>query len=475
MATKQSISSQLIRGAYTSARSGGYQKSNFKLDFSDAAKILQNKAAANQKLQEEAEEMLNFQPALGKVGQQDQGPLLDYFSGIKNQMADIHTQMQGADRETKIRLSGELARLKQTAVTANESLTQRSQISEDYANSVQNQELTNSMDPIRRAQLDKIHIEKDYELILQNGQTAYKLPDGSILTNKEANDFKLKAYDQQSAITKLSDKYFNSGLQNKTLPPDTSNSTIQSLMKGLSKDAIESLKSDKLLGDQDLIIDEKEEIDAINSKYGTNYKLGDELSEEHEKYGVANNIVGHLQNVYNQGKQQYTNKLNQNKKPGNNFTTSVSQEITAYERPLYMSAYNTSKGNVAGGVGFDKNIALSNINKELRSNDPNHLNLLTSTSPEAKKALARDKEKGLRPKDQSLDENRLYVIDEKGELRDANAPVPNFENHKEVYFFMIDQNMDMDATTKRILKNRYVEPKPTKRQKSLKRIRQEII
>ena len=77
--------------------------------------------------------------------------------------------------------------------------------------------------------------------------------------------------------------------------------------------SLSSLKSDKLLGDQDLIIDEKEEIDAINSKYGTNYKLGDELSEEHEKYGVANNIVGHLQNVYNQGKQQYTNKLNQNK------------------------------------------------------------------------------------------------------------------------------------------------------------------
>ena len=244
MATKksQSINAQLIKGAYTSARSGGYQKSNFNLDFSGAAKILQQKAAANQKLQEEAEEMLNFQPALGKVGEKDQGPLLDYFSGVKNQMADIHTEMQGADQETRIRLQGELARLKQTAVTANESLTQRSQISEDYANSVQNQELTNSMDPIRRAQLDKVHIEKDYELILQNGQTAYKLPDGSILTNKEANDFKLKAYDQQKAITKLSDDFFKDGFQNKPLGPDTLEATTQSLMKGLSKDAIESLK-----------------------------------------------------------------------------------------------------------------------------------------------------------------------------------------------------------------------------------------
>ena len=109
-------------------------------------------------------------------------------------------------------------------------------------------------------------------------------------------------------------------------------------MKGLSKDAIESLKSDKLLGDQDLIIDEKEEIDAINSKYGTNYKLGDELSEEHEKYGVANNIVGHLQNVYNKGKQEYINEKNKNQTPDQ------SKRVENYISDLYES--NTSPENI---------------------------------------------------------------------------------------------------------------------------------
>ena len=312
MATKksQSINAALIKGAYTSARSGGYQKSTFNLDFSGAAKILQQKAAANQKLQEKAEEMLNFQPALGKISENDQGPLLDYFSGVKNQMADIHTEMQGADQETRIRLQGELARLKQTAITANSELTNRSQISEDYAEAVNKKELTAAMDPVRRAQLDKIHVEKDYELILQNGKTAYKLPDGSILTNKEANDFKLKAYDQQKAITTLSDNFFKDGFQNKPLGPDTLDATTQSLMKNLDKDAIESLKTDKLLGDQDLIIDQKEEYDAINKKYNTNYKVGDELLEEHERYGVANNIVGHLKNVHKKGMSDYQAKQN---------------------------------------------------------------------------------------------------------------------------------------------------------------------
>jgi hypothetical protein len=316
MATKksQSINAALIKGAYTSARSGGYQKSTFNLDFSGAAKILQQKASANQKLQEEAEEMLDFQPALGKVGENDQGPLLNYFSGVKNQMADIHTEMQGADQETKIRLQGELARLKQTAVTANESLTQRSQISEDYAEAVRKRELTGAMDDVRRAQLNKIHIEKDYELILENGQTSYKLPDGSILTNKEANDFKLKAYDQQKAITELSENFFKDGFQGKPLAPDTLDATTQSLMKNLDKDAIESLKSDKLLGDQDLIIDEQEEINAINEKYKTNYKLGDVLNEEHERYGVANNIVGHLKTVHVKGMGDYNQKKEDIKK-----------------------------------------------------------------------------------------------------------------------------------------------------------------
>jgi len=312
MATKksQSINAALIKGAYTSARSGGYQKSNFNLDFSGAAKILQQKASANQKLQEEAEEMLNFQPALGKVGEKDQGALLNYFSGVKNQMADIHTEMQGADQETRIRLQGELARMKQTAVTTNESLTQRSQISEDYAEAVNKRELTGAMDPVRRAQLDKIHVEKDYELILENGQTSYKLPDGSILTNKEANDFKLKAYDQQKAITELSENFFKDGFQGKPLAPDALDATTQSLMKNLDKDAIESLKSDKLLGDQDLIIDEQEEINVINEKYKTNYKLGDVLNEEHERYGVADNIAKHLKNVHVKGMGEYKAKQN---------------------------------------------------------------------------------------------------------------------------------------------------------------------
>jgi hypothetical protein len=316
MATKksQSISAALIKGAYTSARSGGYQKSTFNLNFDDVANALNAKAAANQKLQEEAEEMLDFQPALGKVGENDQGPLLNYFSGVKNQMADIHKEMQGADQETRIRLQGELARLKQTAFTANESLTQRSQISEEYIEAIGNNDITAAMDPIRRAQLNKIHVEKDYELILENGQTSYKLPDGSILTNKEANDFKLKAYDQQKAITELSNNYFNDGYKNKPLGPDTLDATTQSLMKNLNKDAIESLKTDGLLGNQDLVIDEKEEYAAINEKYGTNYKVGDELLDEHERYGVANNIVGHLKNVYTTGKKEYDQQKAQTKK-----------------------------------------------------------------------------------------------------------------------------------------------------------------
>lgn len=310
----QSISTAIIRGAYTSARSGGYQKSTFNLNFDDVANALNAKAAANQKLQEEAEQMLDFQPALGKVSQNDQGPLLNYFSEVKNQMADIHKEMQGADQETRIRLQGELARLEQTAITANESLTQRSQISEDYAEAVRKRELTGAMDDARRAQLNKIHIEKDYELILENGQTSYKLPDGSILTNEEANDFKLKAYDQQKAISELSENFFKDGYQGKPLAPDALDATTQSLMKNLDKDAIESLLSDKLLGDQDLIIDQQKEINAINEKYKTNYKLGDVLNEEHERYGIANNIVGHLKNVHATGKKEYDQKIAQTKK-----------------------------------------------------------------------------------------------------------------------------------------------------------------
>ncbi len=358
MATKQSqsINAQLIKGAYTAARSGGYQKSNFKLDFSDASKILQTKAAANQKLQEEAEELLNFQPALGKVGEKDQQPLLDYFSEVKNQMADIHTQMQGADRQTKIKLQGELARLQQTAVTANDSLTQRSQISEDYATAVDKNELTGAMDDTRRAQLNKIHIEQDYELILQNGQTAYKLPDGSILTNKEANDFKLKSFDQQKAITKLSDDFFKDGFQNRPLGPDTLDATTQELMRGLDKDAIASLQTDKLLAGYDLVMggeNAEEEYAAINKKYKTNYKVGDELSEEHERFGVANSIVKRLEGVHIQGMKKYKDnqKTNKNGKLG-----AFHQGIADKKSKKVDALTNLKKGdNAISGYGSKDN------------------------------------------------------------------------------------------------------------------------
>jgi len=314
MATKksqsQSINAQLIKGAYTSARSGGYQKSNFNLDFSGIEKALNARAAIVEQQKAKMEEALDFHPALGKVGKQDQGPLLNYFGDVKNQIADKTSQMEGADQETRIKLQGEIARLKQTAVTANETLTQRAQISEDFANSIP--DISASMDPYRMEQLNKLHVEKDYTPIIQDGEIAYQLPDGSVLTNKEANDFKLKAYDQQKAITELSENFFKDGFQNKPLGPDTLNATTQSLMKSLDKDAIESLKTDKLLGDQDLIIDEKEEIDAINLKYGTSYKVGDELPEEHEKYGVANNIVGHLKNVHAKGMSDYQAQQNPN-------------------------------------------------------------------------------------------------------------------------------------------------------------------
>ena len=148
---------------------------------------------------------------------------------------------------------------------------------------------------------------------MQNGQTAYKLPDGSILTNKEANDFKLKAYDQQKAITELSDNFFKDGFQNKPLGPDTLGATTQSLMKNLDKDAIASLQTDGLLAGYDLVMggeNAEEEYAAINLKYNTNYKVGDELLEEHERYGVANNIVGHLKNVHAKGMSDYQAKQN---------------------------------------------------------------------------------------------------------------------------------------------------------------------
>jgi hypothetical protein len=314
MATKksQSISSQLIKGAYTSAKSGSYQKSTFNLDFSGIEKALNAQAAIVEQQKARMEEALDFQPALGKVGKQDQGPLLDYFSNVKNQMADIHTQMQGADQETRIKLQGELSRLKQTAVTANETLTQRSQISEDFSNSIK--DISGSMDPYRMEQLNKLHVEKDYTPIIQDGEIAYQLPDGSVLTNKEANDFKLKAYDQQKKINNFANTFHTTGSQNKPITPDTINATRQDLMKDLDKDSINSLKVDSLLAGYDLVLDDEREYAAINKEYGTNYKVGDELTDEHERYGIANNIVMQLQNVHKSGKGEYDRKKAENKK-----------------------------------------------------------------------------------------------------------------------------------------------------------------
>ena len=315
MATKSksaSINAALIKGAYTSARSGGYQKSTFNLDFSGIEKALNAQAAIVEQQKARMEEALDFQPALGKVGKQDQGPLLDYFSDVKNQMADIHNQMQGADQETRIKLQGELARLKQTAVTANETLTQRSQISEDFANSIK--DISGSMDPYRMEQLNKLHVEKDYTPIIQDGEIAYQLSDGSVLTNKEANDFKLKAYDQQKKINNFANTFHATGTQNKALTPDTINATRQDLMKDLDKDAINSLKTDKLLAGYDLILDDEREYAAINKEYGTNYKVGDELTDEHERFGIANNIVTHLKSVHQSGQGEYNKKKEESKK-----------------------------------------------------------------------------------------------------------------------------------------------------------------
>jgi len=146
---------------------------------------------------------------------------------------------------------------------------------------------------------------------------------------------------------------------------------------------MESLKSDKLLGEQDVVIDTPDEYARINAKWKTNYKVGDVLEEEHERWGMADNLVGHLKKVHASGTKDYQAKQNlkKNGKLGafhqgiaNKKSNKVDAISNLKEGDNAISGYGSKDNFYAQAVG-DGTYVIIDKDLDLISTYPNPLSL----------------------------------------------------------------------------------------------------
>lgn len=455
---------QLIEGAYKAAKSGSYKSVDISGAFSGLAEVIQAKQKQAEKLQQDLESKTGYQPDITKVGANDVSALQSYFLNTKNQIADLHGKLKNASPTERNDINQQIATLQNTAKNSNQYLADLQELRTEYNDQYKN--LSKIGDPVKNAKISEVLYNANYELVMDaTGKPSYKIKEGDYkgqtITHDELDDWAVKNDKAAITIIKDADNVLSKGRQGVKMDNEDLSILKQKLNISLDDAAIESLIYDGAIDGYDFT----SAIEEAN--------LPADATPQQKKEIVINELMDRFKDINNSGYNKYLKNLPTDGTA--KYTTSVSQEISAYETPLYNAAYNSSKGNVVGGIGFSKDIALDNINKSLKANDPDHSDLRTSKHPEIKSKLEeinKDKDKDEKI---SLEENALYYIDG-NDLMKSNAALPNFEDHREVYFFMIDQNPNINPTVKRILKNRYVAPaKPTERQKAVSKIKTDII
>jgi len=292
------IRSSLIAGARAAAPKYTGAK-GFNVNVGGLLGIAQQEAAKTAQLKQQLESQLGYMPDVTKVAENEAPILQDYFQTGKNQIADLHAELQYADPEQKREIMQQISQIENSAKAANGYLTKKAELATEFRDNISN--LSDSMPEDKLRKLQAVLMGDNYKIEFSDysGKPVYVLPDGSKLEHEELDDFYYKDSKTALAVNDYADTYLERGRSGKPLTDADINILKTKLGQSIDNEgSVNSLITDGLIEGMNFG-------DAL-----TEANLGPDATFEQKKGAVINYISKHLQKVHNQGIGEYNAKQN---------------------------------------------------------------------------------------------------------------------------------------------------------------------
>ena len=301
MATKKtnqsaSIRSSLIAGAGMAADKFTGLK-DFKVNVGGLLGMMQKEAAETEKIKQQLNSQLEYMPDVTKVAENEAPMLQDYFQTGKNQIADLHNELQYADAEGKRQIQQQISQIQNSAKAANGYLSKKVELAQEFRDNLDN--ISNSMPKDKLNKIRQVLMGDNYKLEFNDysGKPVYVLPDGNKVEHEELDDFYYKDSKTALAINDYSETYINKGRQNDPLTDADIDILKTKLGQSITDEgSLNSLISDNL-------------IEGMN--FGPAIQgLGPNATFQEKKEKVVDYITEQLKRVHGQGQKEYNSKQN---------------------------------------------------------------------------------------------------------------------------------------------------------------------
>jgi len=375
MATKTnqsaSIRSSLIAGAGMAADKFTGLK-DFKVNVGGLLDIAKQEAAKTAQLKQQLNSQVEYMADLTKVGEHEAPILQDYFQTGKNQIADLHNELQYADDEGKRQIQQQISQIQNSAKAANGYLSKKLELAQELKENIDN--ISDSMPGGKLERIKAVLLGKDYKMEFNDysGKPVYVLPDGSRVEHEELDDFYYKDSKTALTINNYAETYINKGRRNEPLTEADVNILETKLNQSIDNPgSVNSLLVDPMISGLNFgtaITDEK--LSNLKKQYPN------EDDNQIKKRAVVGEIMEHLKNVHRQGQGEYNSKQN----PGGEGTfksvdgsipfisTRNQGDFIWYEE---FGGYGPGLPNPAGGIMKNENLTKDQI-----VSDPDALNTM---------------------------------------------------------------------------------------------------
>jgi hypothetical protein len=310
MATKKTnpsaaIRSSLIAGARAAAPKYTGTK-GLNINVGGLLGMAQKEAAKTAQLKQQMESQLGYMPDVTKVAENEAPILQDYFQTGKNQIADLHNELQYADPEQKREIMQQISQIENSAKAANGYLTKKAELATEFRDNIGN--ISNSMPKDKLEKIQAVLMGDNYKIEFSDysGKPVYVLPNGSKITHEELDDFYYKDSKTALAVNDYSNTYLEKGRSGK--PLTTADINILKTKLGQSIDnegSLNSLITDGLIEGMNFGTNLTDE-NIANLKKDPKYANADDFTIKRKL--IVDEIADHLEKVHGQGESEYNKK-----------------------------------------------------------------------------------------------------------------------------------------------------------------------
>lgn len=268
--------------------------------------MAQKEAAKTAQLKQQLESQLGYMPDVTKVAENEAPILQDYFQTGKNQIADLHTELQYADPEQKRAIMQQISQIENSAKAANGYLTKKAELATEFRDNIGN--ISKSMPKDKLEKISAVLMGNDYKIEFNDysGKPVYVLPDGSKITHEELDDFYYKDSKTALAVNDYADTYLERGRSGKPLTSADLDILKTKISQSIDNEgSLNSLMTDGLIEGMNFGTTLTEE-NIANLKKNPKYANADEFTIKRKI--IVDEIAGHLEKVHNQGKNEYDKK-----------------------------------------------------------------------------------------------------------------------------------------------------------------------